>query len=178
MSYRTALFVLLALYLPYNGSAETSPRIRILDGPLKSLFEHGVTQSPTFRTLVEKVEASSILVFVEGDIRMPERLGARLNFVTSVNDLRYVRVDINCTLAPRRQIALLAHELQHALEIADRPDILETEAMETLFEDIGFQSFENGRHRSFETEAAIEVQETVDRELGARASRPHGSVVY
>ena len=93
-------------------------------------------------------------MFVEGDIRMPERLGARLTFVTSVNDVRYV-LDINVTLAPRRQIALLAHELQHALEIADRPEITDVEAMESFFEDIGFQSFEDGRHRSYETDAAL-----------------------
>jgi hypothetical protein len=47
---------------------------------------------------------------------MPTYVGARLNFVTSVNGLRYVRVDIDCTLSQRRQIALLAHELQHALD--------------------------------------------------------------
>lgn len=168
MVHRPALVLLLTFFLPYSASAQTVPRIRVLDAQLKSLFDHGLTQSPTFRTLVDKVEASSILVFVEGDIRMPERLGARLKFVTSVNDVRYVRVDINVTLAPRRQIALLAHELQHALEIADHPDITDVEAMESFFEDIGFQSFEDGRHRSYETDAALEVQETVEQELGGR----------
>jgi hypothetical protein len=178
MAHRTALAVLLTLFLPHGSSAETAPRIRILDASLKSLFDHGLTQSPTLRTLVEQVEVASILVFVEGDIRMPERLGAWLHFVTAVNGVRYVRVDVNCTLAPRRQIALIAHELQHALEIADRPDILDAEAMESLYEDIGFQSFENGRHRSFETEAAIDVQEAVERELGGRALHPHGLATY
>jgi hypothetical protein len=98
-----------------------------------------------------------------------------LNFVTSVNDVRYVRVDINVTLAPRRQVALLAHELQHALEIAGRPEITDVEAMESVFEDIGFQSFEDGQHRSYETDAALEVQETVEQELGG-LTRPAGHV--
>jgi hypothetical protein len=178
MLRRTVLVVLiLTLFLPYTASADTLPRIRILDGPLKALFDHGVTQSPTLSALVEKVEASSILVFVEGDMRMPERLGARLTFVTSINGVRYVRVDINCMLAQRRQVALLAHELQHALEIAERPDIVDVEAMESMYEDIGFQSFENGRHRGFETDEALEVQEMVDRELGAR-TRPQGHATY
>ena len=172
---RAALALLLTFFLPCGASAETAPRIRILDSHLKSLFDHGVTQSPTFRTLVERVEAGSILVFVEGDIRMPERIGAQLTFVTSVNDVRYVRVDINVTLAPRRQIALLAHELQHALEIAKRPEITDVEAMESFFEDIGFQSFEDGRHRSYETDPALEVQEAVEQELGGRI-RPSGHV--
>ena len=120
---------------------------------------------------MEKVEATPILVFIEGDIRMPARIGARLNFVTSVNGLRYVRVDIDCTLSPRRQIALLAHELQHALEIGERTDILDAEGMESLYEDIGFQSFDNGSHKSYETEAAKAVQRAVDEEMGRRGTR-------
>jgi hypothetical protein len=54
----------------------------------------------------------------------------------------------------------------------------EVEAMESLYEDIRFQSFRNGRHRSFETEAAIDVQETVDGELGGRISRTHAPAAY
>jgi hypothetical protein len=135
-------------------------------------------QSPTLRALVEKVEAEPILVFIEGDIRMPERIGARLSFVTSVNALRYVRVDIDCTLSPRRQIALLAHELQHALEIGERTDILDTEDMELLYEEIGFQSFEHRSHKSYETEAAQAIQRAVDDELGGRTNRTSGAATY
>ena len=131
---RSSLVLLLTFVLPYGASAETTPRVRVLDARLKSLFDHGLTQSPTLRAQVDKVEASSILVFVDGDMRMPERLGAQLTFVTSVNDVRYVRVDLNVMLPPRRQIALLAHELQHALEIADRPEIQDIEAMESFYE--------------------------------------------
>lgn len=172
MPLRPVLALLFTLLLSGSASADTVPHLRILDGQLKSLFEHGLTQSPTLRELADKIQEASILVFVESDMRMSERLGARLQFVTTVDGVRYVRVDINCTLAPRRQVALLAHELQHALEIADRPDIVDIEAMESMYEDIGFQSFEDGRHRGFETHAALDVQETVDRELGGRAARP------
>ena len=110
-------------------------------------------------------------MFIEGDIRMPLYVGARLNFVTSVNGLRYVRVDIDCTLSPRRQIALLAHELQHALEIGQRTDILDADGMESLYEEIGFQSNDNGSHKSYETEAAKAIQRAVDDELGMRQGR-------
>jgi RecB family exonuclease len=87
-------------------------------------------------------------------------------------------VDINVMLPPRRQIALLAHELQHALEIADRPEIQDIEAMESFYEDVGFQSFDDGRHRAFETEAALEMQEAVERDLGGHAPRAHAPAVY
>ncbi len=172
MTHRVVLGLLLfTLLAPHRSYAQSSPHIRVLDPILKEFFDHGVQQSPTLRALVDKVEATPILVFIEGDIRMPTYIGARLNFVTSVNGLRYVRVDIDCTLSPRRQIALLAHELQHALEIGERTDILDADSMESLYEDIGFESFENGSHKSFETEAAIAVQRAVDDEMGGRTGR-------
>jgi len=179
MAYQVVLILLLALVVPHRSSAQSFPHVRFLDPVLKELFDHGMQQSPTLRTLVEKVEAAPILVFIEGDIRMPLYIGARLNFVTSVNGLRYVRVDIDCTLSPRRQIALLAHELQHALEIGQRTDILDAEGMESLYEEIGFQSSDNGSHKSYETEAAKAVQRAVDDELGARLGRGvNGSNAY
>ena len=179
MTHRVVLsLVLFTLAAPPRSYAQSSPHIRVLDPILKELLDHGVQQSPTLRALVDKVEAAPILVFIEGDIRMPIYVGARLNFVTSVNGLRYVRVTIDCTLSPRRQIALLAHELQHALEIGARTDILDAEAMESLYEDIGFESFEHGSHKSFETEAAIAVQSAVDVEMGMRPVRTTGAVTY
>jgi len=179
MTHRVVLSLLLfTLLAPHRSYAQSSPHIRILDPILKELFDHGVGQSPTFRALIEKVEATPILVFVEADIRMPARIGARLSFVTSVNGLRYVRVHVDCTLSPRRQIALLAHELQHALEIGERTDILDVEDMESLYENIGFESLDNGSHKSFETEAAIAVQHAVDDEIGMRPARTTGTVTY
>jgi len=179
MTHRVVLsLVLFTLAAPHRSYAQSSPHIRVLDPILKELLDHGVQQSPTLRALVDKVEAAPILVFIEGDIRMPTYVGARLNFVTSVNGLRYVRVTIDCTLSPRRQIALLAHELQHSLEIGARTDILDAEAMESLYEDIGFESFEHGSHKSFETEAAITVQRAVDVEMGMRPVRTTGAVTY
>jgi len=53
MSLRTVLALLLTLFLPHGASAETTPHLRILDGQLKSLFEHGLPQSPTLRALAE-----------------------------------------------------------------------------------------------------------------------------
>ena len=89
-----------------------------------------------------------------------------------------MRVHVDCTLSPRRQIALLAHELQHALEIGERTDILDVEDMESLYENIGFESLDNGSHKSFETEAAMTVQHAVDDEMGMRPARTTGTVTY
>ena|SRR5688572_27971511 len=168
---RLILVVLLAVLLPRVSFAQTTPRLRVLDSILRSTFEHGIAQSPTLRELVAKIDLTSVLVFVDCELQMPERIGAQLNFVTTVNGVRYVRVTIGCALAPRRQVALLAHELQHALEIGERPDITDVDTMESFYDGTGFQSFENGTHKGFETDAALAIQQRVEEEMGRRLSR-------
>jgi hypothetical protein len=62
--------------------------------------------------------------------------------------------------------------------IGERSDILDAEDMESLYEDIGFESFDNGSHKRFETEAAKTVQRTVDDEMGMRPAPKAGTVAY
>ena len=109
--------LLLSVVLPAAVSAQAAPHIRILDQELKALFEHGLEQSPTLRALVAEIEATPVLVFAECHFHLPSGVAGRLNFVTSVKGIRYVRVAVDCTLIPRWQVSLLAHEIQHALEV-------------------------------------------------------------
>jgi hypothetical protein len=60
--------------------------------------------------------------------------------------------------------ASIAHELQHALEVLQVPDIKTAAAMHGLFERIG-----TWRKFSFETDAAVRVTDTVHSELNARS---------
>jgi hypothetical protein len=158
--------VLCLLHAPVN--AET-PHVRIIDRELRTLFEVGLAQSPTLDALVSELNTASILLFADCGMRMPARIGAQLNLLTSVGDTRYVRVTVDCTLQHRRQITLLAHEIQHALEIGGRPDILDEDDMESLYEEIGYTTLKDSTHTRLETAAAIRVQNRVDVELGGRA---------
>jgi hypothetical protein len=65
--------------------------------------------------------------------------------------------------------ALLAHEFQHVVELASREDVVDPAAFAALYRRIGYSSGE----RSYETEAAQEVERRVLTELFAanRASR-------
>jgi hypothetical protein len=133
-------------------------------------------QSPTLRALVRKIEATPILVFAECQLRLPSGVSGRLNFVTSVNDMCYVRVAVDCTMTPRWQTAVLAHEIQHALEVGRRPDVMDVKAMESLYEDIGFPTIRGGPDRHFKTAAATAVQHAEYEEMGRRPI--HETTVY
>jgi hypothetical protein len=166
---RAALVLLLTLVGPQPTAAQSNQHLRVLDRDLKLLLERGLAQSPTLNTLVAEVEATPLLVFVECSLRLPSGVGARTNFVTSVDSTRLVRVAVDCSLTNRWTISLLAHEIQHALEIGRHPQVVDVEAMESLYESIGFPTMRDGSNRHFETDAAIAVQRAVHNELGGRA---------
>jgi hypothetical protein len=166
------LALVLSLALTKQSAAQAGPHLRVLDHVLKAVLDRGLAQSPTLQKLVAEVEATRILVFVECSIWLPSGIGGRMNFVTSANNFRFVRIAIDCTLSDRWQTVLLAHELEHALEIGRHPDVVDVEAMESLYEEIGYPTSIDRGTRHFETEAAIDVQRAVDRELGGRGVPP------
>jgi hypothetical protein len=161
---RLVLAALLLAAAP-GAAADHDSHIRISDHGLKALVELGTVRSETFRELVAALESAPVLVFVECDLRLPPRLSARLSFVTSVATMRYVRVDIACAVPSRRQVPLLAHEFQHALEIGLASDITDLDSMEEHYESIGFQIYGDKAHKAFETDAALRVEQQVKDEF-------------
>jgi hypothetical protein len=161
----------MTLVFPTASTAQSSPHLRVLDQPLKTLLDRGAAQSPTLRGLLVEVEATPVLIFVECAVKLPSGVGGRMNFVTSVNRMRFVRVAIDCSLTERWQTTLMAHEIQHALEIGRRPEVDDVEAMEELYEEIGIPTVRDRAHRHFETAEAMAVQRAVEQELEGRGTR-------
>ena len=89
---------------------------------------------------------------------------------------RYVAIWIDSEWrADRRQtrrVALLGHELQHAVEISREPDVVDQTSMISLFERIGRET----AHNRFETDAALFVESRVAREFSAADPRPSTTV--
>ena len=162
----------MALNTAPTFAGEGHARVHTGDRDLKALMERGAAGSETFRSLLDQLDAAPIQVFARCDSFMPDGLAGRLDFVASVGGVRYVRVAIRCTFASRQQLSFLAHELQHALEIANNPDIADADSMESYYAAAGFQTHIDGvNQRGFETDAAIAVQHRVDHELSDRPSR-------
>jgi hypothetical protein len=168
---RTLLAVLALVIVvarPEHSAAQAGPHLRVLDQALKTVLDRGVAQSPTLQKLIAEIETTRILVFAECSMRLPYGVGGRMNFVTNANDYRFVRIAVDCMLGERWQISLLAHELQHALEIGRNPDVADVESMESLYEEIGYPTSREGGVRHYETEDAIIVQRAVEDELAGR----------
>jgi hypothetical protein len=64
-----------------------------------------------------------------------------------------------------RPIFILAHELQHAIEVLEAPHVSTEHDVDQLFERIGFHASAG----DVETQAALDVERAVRRELSRRA---------
>jgi hypothetical protein len=135
--------------------------IRTMDTPIRKLLKRGVRHSPSFAALVTRLQDSNVYVYIELMDRLPGALEGRLMMLPSAHGHRYVRVQIALHGSFDDMIALLGHELQHAVEVADAEEVIDQATMAKLYERIGSR----GGEHLYDTVAAQEMGRTVRREL-------------
>lgn len=87
-----------------------------------------------------------------------------MQFVTATDSARYLRVTIRLDLRTSELVALLGHELRHAVEVAERVDVRDERAFRRLYEAIGLATH-RGRRLTYDTRAAIATGHRVAIEL-------------
>lgn len=139
------------------------PHVRGVDPAIQRLVARGQARSATFRRIVAELDASDVVVhLIQGP--MPDGFrGYLIHRVVESNGVRYLKIAVDPRAAEALVIGLIAHELQHALEVARAPEVGRSRDIEEFFRSIADQGCRNAR--CFETSAAVEVQETVTREL-------------
>ena len=140
--------------------------VRAEDSQMRALIEDAIASSPTVRALVARITASDVVVFVTCERDPAVKASGRLNFMTSAGGVRYLVI----RLRPKRRaaaIAMLAHELQHATEIADSPAIVDERSLAREYERIGYRSHASHGGLAFDTKAAVDVGRRVAEELTA-----------
>ena len=160
----TVLMLAMAATAPVSPSAtlEAPTRhIRTLYPAVTSLLKDGFFRSPTFARLVARLERSDVIVYVEMLPHMPPGIEGRLMMMPRAHGTRYVRIQIGMKGSVPDTIGLLAHELQHATELADAPDVADMASFVALYERIGQRS---GWHQ-YETAAAQDAARQVRSEI-------------
>jgi len=152
--------IAIAAESPTDGARR---QIRTTDARLRMLLHVGLRTSPTLRALVERLQASDVVVYLRCDGDMPT--DGRLTFVSSAGGYRYVVVRM-ARLSDARQIAIMAHELRHAVEIADAPDIVDGPSLVRAYQRIGYVNKSSPLPGiAFDSKAAIQAGIQVLREL-------------
>lgn len=151
--------------LPFGGGQRVTlvPRVRPLDSKAAALLEAGRARSATFRHLLDTLERSDLVVHVEA---CELRAAGRFQFVVASPGGRYVRVSIRRFGTENELLPALAHELWHAVEIANVPDVRCQASLEVFYRRVGWtQRADYGVDA--ETAEAQHIQTVVLRELGA-----------
>ena len=162
------VYVVFVFTIPRVSGAQELLRVRALDGPAEAALDRGRSQSSLFRELVARLEASDLIVHVMTTVSLPMQAAGTTRLSSSVRGHRYVRITISAQLSRVEQTAILAHELQHACEIAGSP-ARDTDAIRALYQSIG-QRVESW-FEAYETTQAIDAGNAVWIDLHSRSKR-------
>ena len=138
----------------------TMNRVRSTNPLLAALILEGVERSTTFRRLIQTIDATNGLVYVE-DGKCGHGVRACLvTTMTIAGPHRILRVLVDARRSERDLIGSIGHELGHAVEVLSAPGVKSSSAMYYFY--TRHQSNGNG---SFETQFAIDTGNAVRAEI-------------
>jgi hypothetical protein len=132
----------------------TAAHVRPLGGDARDLVTEGRARSALIRNLIDRLEASDLVVYVDVQWFQNARTG-RLAFVGKVAGIRYAIIQIACGQITLGRLEALGHELRHAVEVADEAEVVDRQSFARYYARIGIDVGGSGPSRQFETEAAI-----------------------
>lgn len=139
--------------------------IRPLHPLLAQILDAGYGRSATFRALVDRLEAGDVVVYMQYG-QLPGDIQGRLSFLGAAAGRRYVLVELIRELEESRMIAIVGHELRHAVEVLEQPEIVDRARFALAYESTGFRRRQfAGGGTGFDTAAAIAAGQRIWREL-------------
>jgi hypothetical protein len=145
------------------------PRLRPQSPHVAGLLKAGLARSATLRSLVDRIEAGNVIVYIAVNPLLKSNLSGGLTWMTRAGAFRFVRASINRDLTPDQMIATLAHELQHVAEVAEDESVISEATLVAMYRRIGLPS--RAAAPGFETAAAQEMGYQVRRELTSSVTR-------
>jgi hypothetical protein len=160
--------LVLASAINVADKVPSTRHVRSTDEGIRVLVEKGVARSATFRRLLDLLDASDVIVYIDRKLTREALDGYLLHHITIAGPMRYLHVKVDIKGSDIRAIGNIAHELQHAVEVAQATDVRDDRSLTLLFERTHFLFGCAGD--CFETKAAIDVEDDVIAEL--KATKP------
>jgi hypothetical protein len=142
--------------------AADTRRLRAATPRVGALIAEGIRRSRTFAGLVADLHQTNVIVYVETSMGLPHDVAGRILFASAAGDQRYLRVQVRATLTRDAAIAVIAHELRHALEVAGEDSVVTDKALESFYRRVGDTPHAGG---GYDTQAARDAQRIVRSEL-------------
>ena len=162
-------WIALTLSMSADFSAVQPPtfdHVRSAEARIRNLIAEGYGRSPTFRELVDTVEALPCIVYVSTVVKLSQGMrGALLHWSAGLDDLPVLRVVITTTKLSRDEaISVIGHELQHVVE-AVRTSPAGALRITAAFDRLQPATARAGDIRKYETDAAVSVTMRLRAEL-------------
>ncbi len=137
------------------------PHVRATDSRIRALIDDARHRSATFALLYQALQQGDVILFIEVSHDLRSALAGRLVLITATPAGRYLRAEVQPKLSRPDLVATIAHEMQHALEIANATLVRDERTVAAFYHHIGLTS----DTRVFDTEEAQKVARRVRREL-------------
>jgi hypothetical protein len=146
--------VLLGLTPPAIAGAPLNDlRLRPQSPRIRGWLARGLDRSATTRDLVARIEQGDVVVYLDLERKLGPGVAACVTWMAATPARRYVRVSLRADLRPTDAVAMLAHELQHVVEVIEHPDVRSGADLAALYERIGHRTGWTGR--AWDTVAAL-----------------------
>ena len=117
--------------------ADETRRVRSTTPRITRLLAEGVRRSRTFADLIRRIHETDVIVYIEPTFNLPVETSGRILLAATAGNHRYLRVQVRATLQGDQMIAVIAHELRHALELAEEPSVVDEQGVAALYRRIG-----------------------------------------
>ncbi len=165
---RAAIAAIIGAFLaggvqPVSGESIANPHahVRAMEKEGAALLAEGMAHSPSFRRLVDRLEQSDVIVYIDVRPDMRPEVGGSLRFLAESATDRFLRIQLNRSVAKLWRVALLGHELQHAVEVAEAPGIHSAADLRMLYRQIGVRTGAD----TYDSMAARQAGRTIRDEL-------------
>ncbi len=176
MSFGLSLLVC-TLALDPTAASRESPRVlntidyhvRSTDPLVRAWIKNGAAESQTLSGLLAELAASDVIVHVVLVNRIAGGANGQLYFVTATPTARYLRAEITRVGGRADTIALIAHELQHAAEVAASARVRDSLSLSSLYLGMSEPRRDSGH---YDSAAARVTEDIVRREVVSHRTQP------
>lgn len=137
----------LVALLVWMAPVEARPRHRPYPSPtthvrgttlqVTQLIADAYTRSPTLAALITALDETDVIVHVEEMRHLPPGTDGGLLFTSVAGPVRYLRAQVLAGLSRNDRVSVIAHELQHALEVAEHAQVRDQQSFVALYHRIG-----------------------------------------
>ncbi len=142
--------------------------LRIANARIANTVNALLLRSPTFTDMVRRLDESNVIVYVVPETCPKHSVQSCLTLIGEGGGYRYMRISIPIVDPQATIAARLAHEVRHALEIADEPAVTDLPTLAEFYRRIGY-AVERGD--VYETADAKAAEQLVSREFAAPVAR-------